>query len=643
MKRRYHHRYLRYIIIVPAFLFLVSIPVATQYFPLIYPGIFANLCLSILVVYLVMVYLLSQRDYAVKNLLLLRQSVQLSRSETQLNIIFNSVPLMIWYKDRNNVILRANQRAAASMGMTVDELQGKSTYDLYPEHAKRYHDDDLEVIRSGAPKYGIIEPYAAASGETLWVCTDKIPYRNELGKIIGVIVIAKDITQLKKLEERQKFQQLEVERTNEMLQALVATDSLTGLLNRRGLEHAIQSIAEDIKLNKTTGYALLLDLDNFKEVNHTFGFVVGDMEIKNVGVKLQSVIEDRGYVGRIGGDEYMILIPHTDRDEIVSIAENLRLAVSDMTVGMSSGNAIRLTVSIGVVPMTAHSTSLEELIERTYYALSQCKDWGKNTVSVNGKMGYTQNESGKRLSGMLRDDADPNAFYAMYQSIVDLNTSAVYGHELLIRLEDPHYRMPNDFFRLAIESKMLTHIDRLCLRTCLAGASKLHPDSRIHVNLFPSTLIQIPTTQLIEEFDRTFGLSRFCIEISEQQIVGDSSNLIEQIETLKRAGILIALDDVGFGSSCLESLIMLQPNIVKIDMSIVQGATKNNRKLRDLQRLVKVVRSCDAIAIAEGIETKEELEIVKKEGIELGQGYLFSKPTNVVSRDALNQELPRIL
>lgn len=642
MKRHRHH--VRYALVIPVFLFLISIPVSNYYYEFNHTGLFINVCLSVLVVYLLIIYLLRERDNAAQNLRLVRRSVQFARSENQLNVIFNTVPAMIWYKDRKNNILRANQRAAASMGMTVDELEGKSTYELYPEHAKKYHEDDLEVIRSGNPKFGIIEPYETATGEKLWMCTDKIPYRDELGKIIGVIVFAKDITQLKKSEMMQKQQQDELKRVNNSLQSLVSTDSLTGLLNRRGLEEGIKVIIDDMKIRKTTAYALLLDLDNFKDVNHTFGFVVGDIEIRNVGQKIKTVLQGRGMVGRIGGDEYMVLVSDADHEEVLILAENLRIAVSEMIVGMSSGNAIKLTVSIGVVPMTQHSASLEELIERTYYALSQCKEWGKNTVNLSGKMGFSQTESGKTLSGMLREDSNNNSFYALHQSIVNLSDTSVYGYEMLIRLNDPYYKMPNDFFRLALESKILTFIDRLCLRTCLEESCLLNSDSKIHVNLFPSTLIQIPAQQLIEEFDRSFGLDRYCIEISEQQIIGNPSNLIRQVEAFKEAGIQVALDDLGFGSSCLESLIMLQPDIVKIDMSVVRGAGGNIQKLKNLNRITKVIHSCGALAVAEGIETLEDYEVVKNEGIPLGQGYLFSKPAKLP--DAGNHadcSIPRII
>ena len=130
----------------------------------------------------------------------------------ELELIFNSVPAMIWYKDTKNNVLRVNQVAANSMGRSIEEIEGKSLYDLFPEEAQHYYQDDLEVMNSGKPKLGIIELMQIASGEKRWVQTDKIPYRDKGGKIIGVIVFAVDITERIKLEEesQKRLRELEV-------------------------------------------------------------------------------------------------------------------------------------------------------------------------------------------------------------------------------------------------------------------------------------------------------------------------------------------------------------------------------------------------------------------------------------------------
>lgn len=156
---------------------------------------------------------------------MLTASPRIGAQWDELRVILDSVPALIWYKDAENRILRANRPAAESMGLTVAAIEGLSTYDLYPEHAAKYHRDDLEVIHSGRAKLGIIEPYLMASGERRWMRTDKVPYRDESGRVVGVIVFAVDITDRVDAEEalreaRDGLERRVAERTRELATAL---------------------------------------------------------------------------------------------------------------------------------------------------------------------------------------------------------------------------------------------------------------------------------------------------------------------------------------------------------------------------------------------------------------------------------------
>jgi PAS domain S-box-containing protein len=171
----------------------------------------------------------------------------LRKQQRDLQVILDAVPAYIWYKDDKNVILRANRAAAESMGTTVAALEGRSTYDLYPEEAARYHRDDLEVIRAGRPKLGIIEPLRTLSGEKRWIRTDKIPYANERGEIVGVIVFAVDITERIRAEEALQRARAELERrvAERTAQLASAVDSLRVEISerQRAEEHARQQHA----------------------------------------------------------------------------------------------------------------------------------------------------------------------------------------------------------------------------------------------------------------------------------------------------------------------------------------------------------------------------------------------------------------
>ena len=170
-----------------------------------------------------------------------RAEVMLHRQQNEYQTIFDSVPAMIWYVDKDNTVLRANKLAAQTTGLGVEEIQGRSAYDLYPDEAAAYHQDTLEVFSSGTAKEGIIEPYQIAAGEKRWVRTDKIPYRDDQGNIVGVIVFAVDITQEKKA-------QLLVQEDRKILEMIATGQSLETILNtitakiERFLPHSLCSI-----------------------------------------------------------------------------------------------------------------------------------------------------------------------------------------------------------------------------------------------------------------------------------------------------------------------------------------------------------------------------------------------------------------
>lgn len=149
--------------------------------------------------------------------------------------------------------------------------------------------------------------------------------------------------------------------------------------------------------------------------------------------------------------------------------------------------------------------------------------------------------------------------------------------------------------------------------------------SSCHVNLFPSTLIDTPTKRLLQLFLPVEG-RRFCVELSEQQFIGDPAYLREPVRELRAAGIEIAIDDVGFGRSSLEALVGLEPDVVKIDRKYVHGVARNGGRLRKLRRLAGVIGALGARAVAEGIERREDLEVVQGIGIEYGQGWLWGRP-----------------
>jgi len=206
-----------------------------------------------------------------------RRRVGLPTAAGEMEVLLDSVPAFIWYKDCENRILRANRLAAESMGLSVDQVEGRSAYDLYPDEAAKYHHDDLEVIRSGEPKLGIVEMLTTASGEKRWVRTDKIPYRKDTGEIVGVIVFAVDISERVRAEEALQRAHDELERrVDERTEQLAATVEMlqTEMVERQRAEERVRQqqakLAHVLRLLTVEGMAAQLA----HEINQPLAAVV---------------------------------------------------------------------------------------------------------------------------------------------------------------------------------------------------------------------------------------------------------------------------------------------------------------------------------------------------------------------------------
>ena len=215
-----------------------------------------------------------------------------------------------------------------------------------------------------------------------------------------------------------------------------------------------------------------------------------------------------------------------------------------------------------------------------------------------------------------------------FQPLVRLADDSVAGFEVLIRTpyELGPARSPTEWFALASENGVLTALDLACFKACAAACAATRVDTLFHLNLLPSTLLEIPTSEIAEILAVGRSASRFCIELSEQQALGSTGELAERLAALEKHNVAIAIDDVGREKNTLDAVVALEPHIVKIDMSLIQGVADDPRRRRRLRRVVAVMQSLGIQMVAEGIERREDLDVVRGFAIEFGQGYLWSRP-----------------
>lgn len=424
----------------------------------------------------------------------------------------------------------------------------------------------------------------------------------------------------------------ELRATNAKLQELSLLDPLTELLNRRGFQQALTQELEHMRRESTTLTALLVDIDDFKQINDRLGYTVGDVVIQEIAHQLKSCLRVTDHIARIGGDEFLVLLPDLRMAEAMGVAQKVRLSISGSPLWIGTGNAVPVTASLGLVNVDAKLTGIDALIAETHSMLRYSKNNGKNRISCKSDTEKQRANKGRAGSPLISDRLsrlrENRAVRTVIQPIVRLKDRQPVGFELLSRFSLGSFEMPEDVFRMSIEANLLSVVDRQCFEACVDAAAVLPDNFRRHVNLFPSTVTSVPAQELLHLLAQQ-QRGQFCIELSEQQILGESAHLTEAISALKRSGVLIAIDNVGFGRSSLESLILFEPDMIKIDKRCVQGVAHDPARARSLMRLLKVAGALGTEVIAEGIENQEDYELLRACEVPYGQGFFFGLPAEL--------------
>lgn len=409
-------------------------------------------------------------------------------------------------------------------------------------------------------------------------------------------------------------------------------DPLTGLLNHRGIEAKLRRELKQIDISGMRMMAALADCDRLADINKSFGHAVGDVVIQEVARRIENSIRPTDIVARVSGDKFLILLPSTRVAEAHRAAERLRIAVA-ATPFYAEGSSFAVSATFAVTSVPAGTVSVEEVLADLQTALRSNKQTEKNKVAkVDAPSHHTANPPREMeiAKTLLRDDA----FRVLLQTIRATKDESIVGYELLARGPKGPLESPLEFLRAAMEYNILPSVDLNCIRRALRVVRLVGEGICCYINAMPSTLLQITPDGLEELFDNIPDQCKVCVEISEQQLIGEPSYLVQTVQVLRDLNIAVAIDDVGFGRSSLESLIVLSPDIIKIDRTFVNGISENAAKRGFLKRLLKVAMGLQAKTIAEGVEQPQELAILKDLGVELAQGFYWERPLELSEIDA---------
>ena len=420
-------------------------------------------------------------------------------------------------------------------------------------------------------------------------------------------------------------------------------DPLTGLGNHRAFQEEMER-----QWASATRYAqplalALLDLDDFKLVNDRRGHAVGDQVLRQAGTTIATYLRRSDRAFRVGGDEFVVIMPGTNAEGAHTTVRRLLAACLDDGGDPRDSRAVSFSAGISEIPGQARDR--ESLYSQADAAMFWGKHHGRTSVTVYDAArhdGPITARPAAELSALVSRVAATGAIRAVFQPIYDLTTGVPRGFEGLVRpLPDSGFADPGTMFQAAEATGRTAELDIACLNTVMETAARLQLPGSLTINLSPRTL---ETDEFsVHAFLRMIarhGLDprHIVLELTEREAVEDVARLRRAVDACRVAGIRVAADDVGAGNAGLRLLSQLRFDIVKIDLSLVQGGALHAASLEVVRTLRDLADRWGALVVAEGIETPIQLDIVRSLGIGAGQGYLLGRPTDRPSTETLDLE-----
>ena len=420
------------------------------------------------------------------------------------------------------------------------------------------------------------------------------------------------------------------------IQQLINYDSLTGLPNRSLLHDRLHlAIAQSSRDKQLLG-VLMLDLDRFKDINETLGHRAGDKLLKAVAKRLQACIRDSDTLARLGGDEYVaILIGVTHEEGIATVAKKILAVVSEPFY--VDGNEIFSTCSIGIAVYPMDGEDSHTLLKHADLAMYQAKGGDRNNFQFFSREMNNMVMERLMLENSMRKGLERGEFFLVYQPQVDARTGSIFGMEALLRWEHPDMGVlsPDKFITLAEENGLIIPIGEWVLRSACqqnkAWQDQGLPHVRVAVNLSAKQFGQYHLDEVVAATLLDTGLDAewLELELTESVIMKNAEQNTRLLEKFKEMGISLAIDDFGTGYSSLSYLKNFPISRLKIDRSFVRDITTNPDDAAIARIIIDIAHSLNLSVIAEGVETRAQMQFLSFNNCVEMQGYLFSRPVRV--------------
>jgi diguanylate cyclase (GGDEF)-like protein/PAS domain S-box-containing protein len=566
---------------------------------------------------------------------------------TALEMLPNAVPTSVPSRPRAMVTLDAmgesvitvdaegridyiNHSAAALLGQGFDQVVGKSFVDvasLVDETDRRSLGDPVrKALATGGRvtvgKRAVLVPTNGSMERSVEISVT--PLKSDAKEALGLVLVMHDTSELRGLTRQMTYQ--------------ASHDALTGLVNRREFERRLREAMDAAQTGDIAHALCYLDLDRFKVVNDTCGHTAGDNMLREVASIIKDAVRDSDTAGRIGGDEFAMLLVGCPLEKARQIADDVVRAVGDFRF-VWKDKIFNIGVSIGLVEIGRGGGSIEDIMNSADSACYVAKKQGGVHVHV-----YSAREEAKaRHSGeihwlqKLQDALRDNRFELYHQPIVHAQTAGVRGPalEVFVRLEAENGQPaapPADFIRAAERYRLMPHVDRWVVQAVLSalgrGGMRLPPGRSVAINISGQTLGDAEFLEFVVDcFDHTgANPGDICFEVTESAVVANLDHARRFIAVMHGMGCEFALDDFGSGLSSLSTLKTLPMDYLKIDGSFIANLAVDTVNQAMVGAMIELSRSLHFRIVAEQVEDQSSLDTVKEMGIDFAQGFFIGRP-----------------
>jgi diguanylate cyclase (GGDEF)-like protein len=529
----------------------------------------------------------------------------------------------IWASDGDGRLIYLSAAAFEKIGLAPGEVLGEplvSLFEIDPDNPDERSDRPFNFqLNSRGKIHDLVVrmTYAKATmqGRRTWWSISGHPKFDKGGRFCGYRGSAKDVTQ-------------EYER--KLVDSRMAEyDALTGLSNRHRMNRRLDSTLAAYKTAKRSCALMMLDLDRFKYVNDTMGHPAGDELLRQVAERLRGIIGDRGEIGRLGGDEFQVILPDLDdRGKLGEIAEKVIQIISQPYPIEDKRAVIGTSVGIAVAPYDG--LDKDELVRASDLALYAAKNGGRGQFRFYSADLKDEEEERRLLLDDLREALVTDQLQLHYQPVVRTKDNVVVGFEALMRWEHPErgYVPPGTFIPAAEESNLIIQLGEWALRRACEDAAKWPDTVRVAINV---SAVQFNNPGFVAQVTSalaTSGLApeRLELELTESVFMGDSEATDKTFRALKELGLRLALDDFGTGYSSLSYLRSAPFDKLKVDKSFVDSCTQNDQNSAKI--ITAIIGLSDALGMettVEGVEAFDQFNLVVSKGAKYIQGWIYSK------------------